>query len=491
MAIFSSSTLVTDPTTGNEVEFGSLSASAQNQILSADEAEADAQLGPSFTNFKASTGTASYDARGAIGPSFAGGYAGEPTYSFSGGGYDPNNPNGYVDSANSIGGAGAISDPTAYAPSFAGGYYGEQTGGTGGGYDPVTGVNQSDSTNSIGGSRAISQDYNVGADFRGGYYGDQIEESGGGYDPNSEPQLNDPSTSRLAGAGNPDVSGGGGGGNVNVEFASSGGLGDNMGSGPGQDWRVRVSLASGSKIFYKDSSNALMKPLTNTDGVIFPYVPQLSITHAANYSSITPTHSNYPHPFYNNSEVQDISITGDFTVQNTAEGQYLLAAIYFFRAATKMFFGSGINAGNPPPIVFLDGYGSHYLPHVPCVITSFSHSMGPDVDYIEIESQSTQLREAPVNQTANGANYGVVSFLDNNGLQNVPSFMRSAEPRASARTSGFAPVRSFTRMPTLSSITVNLKPIYSRRNLHDRFNLDRFAAGGLLQDSKAGYGGFI
>lgn len=480
---------------------------------------------------------ASYDIKGAVAPNFAGGYAGEPTASFTGGGYDPKNPNGYVDGANSIGGPGAISDPTAYAPSFRGGYYGEQTGATGGGYDPVsglnqsdsansiggsralsqdfnvgadfrggyygeqtgatgggydpvTGVNQSDSTNSIGGSRAISQDYNAGADFRGGYYGEQVEESGGGYDPNSEPTVDDPATSRLAGAGNPDVSGGEKK-DANVEFASSGAGGDNAGSGPGQDWRVKISLARGAKIFYKDSANELMKPLVETDGVIFPYVPQLSITHAANYSSHTPTHSNYPQPFYNNSEVQEISLTGDFTVQNTAEGQYLLAAIYFFRAATKMWFGSGINAGNPPPIVFLDGYGSHYLPHVPCVITSFSHSMGPDVDYLEVVTTSSKIVDVPVNAVSNGANYGTVNFLDNDGLNNVPAFMRTTPTKNNATKTQFATMRSFTRLPTLSSITVNLKPIYSRRNLHDRFNLDSFAAGGLLQDSKAGYGGFI
>jgi len=46
-------------------------------------------------------------------------------------------------------------------------------------------------------------------------------------------------------------------------------------------------------------------------------------------------------------------------------------------------------------------------------------------------------------------------------------------------------------VPTLSTIAVTVKPIYSRKNLHDRFNLDQFAAGRLLADRKKGYGGFI
>jgi hypothetical protein len=33
--------------------------------------------------------------------------------------------------------------------------------------------------------------------------------------------------------------------------------------------------------------------------------------------------------------------------------------------------------------------------------------------------------------------------------------------------------------------------MYSRKNVHDRFNLDKFAAGLLLADRKNGYGGFI
>ena len=35
------------------------------------------------------------------------------------------------------------------------------------------------------------------------------------------------------------------------------------------------------------------------------------------------------------SEAGSIMINGEFPIQNIAEGQYLLAAVYFFRAATK------------------------------------------------------------------------------------------------------------------------------------------------------------
>ena len=161
----------------------------------------------------------------------------------------------------------------------------------------------------------------------------------------------------------------------NIGFQSLAGTGGATAAAE-DDWRVRVSLSPNAKIFYQDLSsgpNALQHPLIETNGVIWPYTPQITVNHNAGYSTAHLTHSNYPAHFYNSSEVADIQVSGDFTVQNMEDGQYLMAAVYFFRSATKMFFGQGSNVGNPPPIVFLDGYGSHYFPHVPCVITQFSH----------------------------------------------------------------------------------------------------------------------
>jgi hypothetical protein len=189
-------------------------------------------------------------------------------------------------------------------------------------------------------------------------------------------------------------------------------------------------------VLYTGNDVGVLAPLQNTDGVIFPYTPNISVSHAATYSPQKFTHSNYTALAYENSEIQAITIVGDFTVQNVEEGQYLLACLYFFRAATKMFFGGqgqDKNAGNPPPMVFLDGYGSHYFPHVPCVITTFTHTLSPDVDYIGI----------PIDY-------------------------------------------SITRLPVTSSISLTLQPIYSKKIISKNFNLNDFAAGRLINK-----GGFI
>jgi hypothetical protein len=235
------------------------------------------------------------------------------------------------------------------------------------------------------------------------------------------------------------------------------------------DWRVRVSLAPGSTYFYNDPNNVLLSPLINETGggsvnaiagnfntlfgrnaasgaqrvgVVFPYTPQVQITHTANYSEQKLTHNNYTQFYYENSEVSSINITADFTVQNVNEGQYLLATVYFFRAVTKMFFGADPSAGNPPPLVYLNGYGQYYLPNIPCVVKSFSHTMPGEVDYMDIPEPSV----TNTNYNPQTLNYRLNS----------------------------------TRLPTTSQITLSLQPVYSRASQSQGFSLSDFAAGALI-----------
>jgi hypothetical protein len=279
----------------------------------------------------------------------------------------------------------------------------------------------------------------------------------------------------------------------NIGFQNASGSGGATAAAE-DDWRVRVSLAAGAGIFYQDPTllpNALMYPLLETNGVIWPYVPQISVTHQAQYTSAALTHSNYPAYFYNNSEVADIQVSGEFTVQSPADGQYLMAAVYFFRAATKMFFGQGANVGNPPPIVFLDGYGSHYFPHVPCVITTFQHTMPAEVDYIQVPISKTTLTESAASAPA-GPNTSVQLTEEEKAF--VPALLDSSKTGTKATTAptlAYNTITTTTRVPAVSTIAVTLRPIYSRKNLHDRFDLNKFANGDLLADKDKGFGGFI
>jgi hypothetical protein len=180
-------------------------------------------------------------------------------------------------------------------------------------------------------------------------------------------------------------------------FPLAGGAGSTV-----DDWRVRISVLQTSGILYWDSNPGILQPLLQTDGVIFPYVPNLTVSHSAKYGTQPLTHTNYSSYFYEASEVAAITINADFTVQNTQEAMYFLAALYFFRASTKMFYGASEQyQGSPPPIVFLNGYGSHYLPNISCVTTSFSHTMPPEVDYIEVTIGGSGTTRVPTSSTFN------------------------------------------------------------------------------------------
>lgn len=221
-----------------------------------------------------------------------------------------------------------------------------------------------------------------------------------------------------------------------------------------ENWKVRIRVAQNSPILY-NVGTGLLDVLRNTGGVVLPYTPSISTTYQALYTAQRFTHSNYVHQSYDNSEVQTIQINADFTAQNQAEADYVLACIYFFRAATKMFFGKGTLAGNPPPIVFLNGYGQHYFPDVPCVVMGFTHTMPNDVDYIEAGGKGYFAN--PVNEASLGE-LGINTDLP----QHRASYFNR------------------TRIPTISTFQIQLQPVYSKQALTE-FDLNDFAQGKLTQ----------
>jgi|LauGreDrversion4_2_1035121.scaffolds.fasta_scaffold05445_3 hypothetical protein len=122
-------------------------------------------------------------------------------------------------------------------------------------------------------------------------------------------------------------------------------------------------------------------------GIIFPYTPQISYEHKAEYTTQQPLHSNYAINFYKNSSIGDITITGKFTVQNEKEGLIYLATVRLLRALTKMRWGGKIgdaDSGAPPPVCRLDGYGEFLFKNVPVVITSFKNDLPDDVDFFTV-----------------------------------------------------------------------------------------------------------
>lgn len=225
------------------------------------------------------------------------------------------------------------------------------------------------------------------------------------------------------------------GGAVSV---GTGGL-TNGAAATGTDWRVKIGVGETSGIFYKSENPGILAPLSATNGVVFPYTPSITLTYQNNYSAMPVTHSINTVQAYQNSDISSISIAGEFTANTPVEANYVLAVIHFFKSASKMFFGDADNKNNvgaPPPLLFLDGFGQHYFPHVPCILQGFTHTMSDDVDFVEADS------------------YG-----------------------------------NPTRVPTRSNVQLTLVPQYSRTTLR-KFNLDSFARGDLIS-GKDLPGGFI
>jgi hypothetical protein len=257
------------------------------------------------------------------------------------------------------------------------------------------------------------------------------------------------------------------------------------------DWRVKLSLASGSAYLYNDpdaksDSKHILKPLADTDGIIFPYMPAISLSYRANYDSADVTHSNYKLQFYRGSSVDDIQITADFTAQDTTEAKYLLAVIHFFRSVTKMFYGQDGNpvAGTPPPLCFLSGLGAYQFNKHPLVISSFSYSLPTDVDYIRTETMIPW----------EGSGIGQASIKDNTPASSPNFFQKirlklsgvkpGAKPKKPEFKSGSLVQASYenTYVPTKMQITLTAHVMVSRADISKNFSLKDYASGKLIKE---------
>ena len=199
--------------------------------------------------------------------------------------------------------------------------------------------------------------------------------------------------------------------------------------GAKDDWRVRITCE------WNNFNSPLFKKLVDTGGVVWPYMPNITVSTKAEYNTIPITHANYSQYSYKNSVVDDITISGEFSCETASDGDYWIAATTFFKTATKMFFGEGNLAGNPPIICNLTGYGSHVFDKVPVIIKSFSVDLKDDVNYIKCDP-----------------------FKNGN----------------------------YTWVPVLSTITVQVAPVYSRQGLR-KFNLQDYASGVMSDAGKVGY----
>lgn len=262
------------------------------------------------------------------------------------------------------------------------------------------------------------------------------------------------------------------------------------------DWRVRLSIPKGSTF-----DSELFKPLRQAGGLIFPYTPTISINHTTNYTDQPITHQNYQFVAYQYSRVSDIQIIGDFVVEDAVQAQYWLSAVHFLRSVSKMYTGEDKStAGNPPPLMLFNAYGDYVFKNIPVVVKSFSVSLPKEVDYITTKiTEPPTPRLAPGSTAAGGSGFGsAANFLAGavsaiggtraaglikagetisdilNGKSQAQSFRGSISPLGKS-------TENDSHVPTQSSITVTIMPVYSRTKVRE-FSLAKFIQGNYVKD---------
>lgn len=267
---------------------------------------------------------------------------------------------------------------------------------------------------------------------------------------------------------------------------------DNSNINATKDWRVKLTLAPGSKYLYNDpQAPGILQPLKNK-GIIFPYTPQIQIQYAAHYDPTEIAHSNYKIFQYKGSSVDNITITCQFTAQDTYEANYLLAVIHFLRSATKMFYGKDQDpiAGTPPPLCYLTGLGAFQFDQHPLAITGFNYSLPDDVDYIRASitaglpaGSNTSGNNSVKDSSDASANRQQASGLQPGAASTPPDFKKN-QPSSTGSTT------DPTYVPTKIQIQVAAIPIVSRNDISNTFSLKDYATGKLLRGStNAGKGG--
>jgi hypothetical protein len=242
------------------------------------------------------------------------------------------------------------------------------------------------------------------------------------------------------------------------------------------DWRVRLALSDAPEVnyLYRAPNPGILSPLNATSGVLFPYTPTISVNYSANYNPTDLVHSNYKVFQYSSSSVDSISISCDFTAQDTYEANYLLAVIHFFRSATKMFYGQDENPrrGTPPPLCYIYGMGSYQFAGQPLAITQFSYNLPNSVDYIKtsISDTTASATTQPSRMAGTGAAKG--------GVLPPPDFTPTVEPD------------NVSWVPSKIQLNITCIPMLSRNQVSNNFSLEKYATGSLLNGIGTSTGGF-
>lgn len=152
-----------------------------------------------------------------------------------------------------------------------------------------------------------------------------------------------------------------------------------------QDWRASLlwpepSLAKTDIFKFLPTGGFDSSPM-----VMWPFTPQVTINYTAAYESVHTVQTNIATPTYSNSNVSDLSVSGEFVANTLADANYVYAVIHFLKSATKSFNMAEkdeAKRGSPPPVLYFSYLGAGGFNMMPVVITSFNMTYPKEVDYV-------------------------------------------------------------------------------------------------------------
>ena len=167
-----------------------------------------------------------------------------------------------------------------------------------------------------------------------------------------------------------------------------------------KDYRAKIQpmgkdFKSMEHILGPKSSDNILRPLWDTQGLMFPYTPMIQVQHAnVNYGNYELAHTNYDYFAYQKTSSPTATVTGVFGAHTQVEAEYMMAAIHFLRVVTKSNFGlSDDNRGTPPPKLAFSAYGDAMFNRTPVYIRTVAFGLDQDVDYVPVkQSMSTAVR---------------------------------------------------------------------------------------------------
>lgn len=150
-----------------------------------------------------------------------------------------------------------------------------------------------------------------------------------------------------------------------------------------------------------EATGILRSKFEKTNGIIFPYTPDINMSYNVEYENSSILHSNLAINMYKNTPPSTVELIADFTADNEENAEYMYAVIIFLRALSKTDFGLKAKErgfpGMPPPVLYLNGWGN-LCSNIPVVISNFGTKFDKDSQYVYVEKYDVWL---PIKMTFN------------------------------------------------------------------------------------------